>query len=170
MIWHSLIYPTQTCQEFIKVGLLKKNLNAHMYFGFDTIPCWKKKNNKIKMASLSGVALSKPLGVFSDERTCPPNTFTCQSNKDQNTYPCIDMTRVCDGIRNCHDGEDEQQTCPPRTCQPHQFQCENGICISARFKCDHDNDCGDNSDEPSDCSELNLVSVFGFSTGSLRCE
>lgn len=112
------------------------------------------------MASLSRVTLLGLLGVFSDERTCPPNTFTCQSNKDQNTYPCIDMTRVCDGIRNCHDGEDEQQTCPPRTCQPHQFQCENGICISARFKCDHDNDCGDNSDEPSDCSELNLVSVF----------
>ena len=95
--------------------------------------------------------------ILSDERTCPPNTFTCQSNKDQNTYPCIDMSRVCDGIRNCHGGEDEQQTCPPRTCQPHQFQCNNGICISARFKCDHDNDCGDNSDEPSDCSQLNLM-------------
>ncbi|XP_035827354.1 low-density lipoprotein receptor-related protein 2 [Aplysia californica] len=87
-----------------------------------------------------------------NDRTCPPDTFTCESNKQQGTYPCIPLSRVCDGIRNCRNGEDETQTCPPRTCMSHQFQCGNGICISARFKCDHDNDCGDMSDEPDDCN------------------
>ena len=33
------------------------------------------------------------------------------------------------------------------TCSPSQFQCDNGRCISASWKCDHDNDCHDNSDE-----------------------
>lgn len=91
--------------------------------------------------------------LLTAERTCPPDTFTCESNKQVGTYPCLDRRRVCDGIRNCHGGEDEAQTCPPRSCRPTQFQCANGLCVSQRFKCDHDNDCGDNSDEPDDCGK-----------------
>ncbi|ESO82185.1 hypothetical protein LOTGIDRAFT_170222, partial [Lottia gigantea] len=85
------------------------------------------------------------------ERTCQPDTFTCESNKQAGSYPCIDRRRVCDGVRNCIGGEDEMQSCPVRSCQPNQFQCTNGICISLRFYCDLDNDCGDNSDEPDQC-------------------
>ena len=52
------------------------------------------------------------------------------------------------------EGEDELQSCPPRTCNDDQFQCANGICINKNWFCDFDNDCGDMSDEPSNCSEL----------------
>lgn len=32
-------------------------------------------------------------------------------------------------------------------CSPREFQCLDGNCIAAAFKCDGDSDCGDESDE-----------------------
>lgn len=40
-----------------------------------------------------------------------------------------------------------------RGCSSTQFQCSNGDCIPRAFICDHDDDCGDRSDENS-CSML----------------
>ena len=48
------------------------------------------------------------------DRTCPPDYFTCTSNKEDGRYPCIPQRFVCDGDRNCLRGEDEQQNCPVR--------------------------------------------------------
>lgn len=33
------------------------------------------------------------------------------------------------------------------TCRSDEFTCTNGKCVQQRWVCDHDNDCGDNSDE-----------------------
>ena len=33
------------------------------------------------------------------------------------------------------------------TCKEYEFTCSNKNCISQSWKCDGDNDCGDNSDE-----------------------
>lgn len=38
----------------------------------------------------------------------------------------------------------------PVTCNHKDFACANGDCISARFRCDGDYDCADNSDEVRD--------------------
>ncbi|KAJ7384235.1 Sortilin- receptor [Desmophyllum pertusum] len=35
------------------------------------------------------------------------------------------------------------------TCCLNEFRCTNSRCIPSNWKCDHDNDCGDNSDEQS---------------------
>lgn len=93
---------------------------------------------------------------FLGERKCPQNAFTCISNKKIGRYTCIDQRLVCDGIKNCHEGEDELQSCPPRTCRPDQYRCDNGICIPQSFACDHDNDCGDGSDEKKNCGKYDL--------------
>lgn len=32
-------------------------------------------------------------------------------------------------------------------CNTGLFQCRNGVCVPQRYVCDHDDDCGDRSDE-----------------------
>ena len=39
------------------------------------------------------------------------------------------------------------------TCDVNQFLCKNNVCIPERWKCNGNNDCGDNSDEFSDVCE-----------------
>lgn len=53
------------------------------------------------------------------------------------------------------------------TCDPsNQFRCvASGSCIPLAFKCDHEDDCGDNSDEEH-CGKI-WISVFTFSLS--RC-
>lgn len=43
---------------------------------------------------------------------------------------------------------------PDKPCDPGQFKCGNGRCILERWRCDRENDCGDNTDEnPQLCSK-----------------
>ena len=38
-------------------------------------------------------------------------------------------------------------------CSSFEFECDNGVCTLDAFRCDGDNDCGDNSDEEN-CRKL----------------
>ena len=49
----------------------------------------------------------------------------------------------------CRSDEDARY-CAHRTCPATAFVCANGRCISPQWRCDHDDDCGDGSDE-TDC-------------------
>lgn len=45
-----------------------------------------------------------------------------------------------------------------RHCPQDEFQCNNTLCKPLAWKCDGEDDCGDNSDEnPEQCSECSLV-------------
>lgn len=44
-------------------------------------------------------------------------------------------------------------------CLPNEFQCRNGLCIDESFKCNNQDNCGDNSDED-ECSNTGPC-VFG---------
>ena len=77
--------------------------------------------------------LFKPTNLLSKISSAGPVGPECQCPHDENWYlanngkDCIKDT----GIR----------------CQPEQFTCLNGNCISASWKCDGYDDCQDNSDE-----------------------
>ena len=84
--------------------------------------------------------------------TCPPNFYQCQSLR-KNKPICLRQIYVCDGIVNCKDALDEKN-CSRSECDASQFRCAFGLCINKNFYCDHDDDCGDGSDEPSNCSKF----------------
>lgn len=44
---------------------------------------------------------------------------------------------------------------PVRTCPLDEFQCNNTLCKPLAWKCDGEDDCGDNSDEnPEECGKM----------------
>jgi hypothetical protein len=63
----------------------------------------------------------------SDEKNCDcevsKGKFLCQQSKDQ----CIDLKKVCDGIKDCTDGSDENEKCQKDGCKDLKcdFNCVN---------------------------------------------
>ncbi|XP_065069050.1 low-density lipoprotein receptor-related protein 4-like isoform X3 [Rhopilema esculentum] len=89
-------------------------------------------------------------------KKCVDNHFKCTKSGK-----CVHNSWLCDGERDCADGEDEaKELCEKRTCNPTQFACKNGKCILGHLKCDGMNDCGDSSDEQ-DCPTLKPIECTG---------
>ncbi|KAI5633262.1 low-density lipoprotein receptor domain class A domain-containing protein [Phthorimaea operculella] len=82
-------------------------------------------------------------------------------------YKCVTAPRICDGMWDCVDGEDETpEICnrvnktsklypkriylPPRECHD-GFNCSNGQCVEWMSVCDNHYDCADGSDEGGQC-------------------
>ncbi|KAM3967355.1 serine protease nudel [Aphomia sociella] len=100
---------------------------------------------------------------------------------------CVKMVQVCDGVKDCEDGQDESvHACGNKTqicekdphqrgceCSSGQMRCHNGKCILKQlFNNGHD-DCGDGTDEPDHviCSRyLARVMPAGLCDGILHCE
>uniref|UniRef100_A0A8C7X7I9 Low density lipoprotein receptor-related protein 1Bb n=1 Tax=Oryzias sinensis TaxID=183150 RepID=A0A8C7X7I9_9TELE len=136
-------------------------------------------------------------GDYADETNCQVSPgqkceeghFACPGGN------CISSVWLCDGQKDCEDGADEFQSrtfCPPcgekkmfihslalfsisvcasapnNTCDDSSFRCRNKACVPQRYVCDHDNDCGDGSDESVECVYRSCGSEE-FRCGDGRC-
>ncbi|XP_042874255.1 G-protein coupled receptor GRL101-like isoform X2 [Penaeus japonicus] len=59
---------------------------------------------------------------------------------------CIDKLSRCDNMKDCEDGEDEED-CDTWPCPMHHFKCNNSKCIPSVAVCNFVDNCGDGSDE-----------------------
>jgi low density lipoprotein-related protein 2 len=88
-----------------------------------------------------------------------PSNVTSLNTGGKQADPCVPPEKKCDGYLDCRSGKDEDG-CPGIACRLDQFRCANGNrCIDAALKCNHKNDCGDNSDEAA-CSKCLSLSSY----------
>ncbi|XP_020287801.1 vitellogenin receptor [Pseudomyrmex gracilis] len=91
-------------------------------------------------------------GDNTDEMFCTNQTYTRHTDNEcyldeyqcNNTNICISRVVLCDGVRNCPQGDDENSC---TKCYADEFTCRNGECIEKEFACDGEADCMDGSDE-----------------------
>jgi very low-density lipoprotein receptor len=88
-----------------------------------------------------------------------PTSSVCHSAEFQckDGITCLHRSWLCDGARDCPDGEDEEQPlCQNVTCRADQFQCADKTCIHGSFHCSGKKECSDGSDELN-CRKHQLV-------------
>jgi len=110
--------------------------------------------------------------------TCECDQFPCGNGL------CVNQTLTCDGINHCTDGSDESMDagCLNPDAFPcdadilklslNTFSCTNGLCIDNIYRCDGEDNCGDNSDETeAACEDFNCgPGLFQcYSTALTQC-
>lgn len=81
----------------------------------------------------------------SDEANCSKKPVLLQSDRLQVSFNCpftLKIVSLCGFLFWLF-------LCPPlaQHCNDGLFACRNGLCVPQRYVCDHDDDCGDRSDE-----------------------
>ncbi|XP_020300166.1 serine protease nudel-like [Pseudomyrmex gracilis] len=88
-----------------------------------------------------------------------------------NTGKCVPWFQVCDDVKDCRDGADENtDMCMNSTsmversivnleCSKSQLRCKNGMCVPKSAFCDSKVDCSDGTDEPIICTCANYLEL-----------
>ena len=119
---------------------------------------------------------------------CGSGEFLCRRGS------CISAMWRCDGDNDCGDNSDEEgcgKACcgclmwvlgggvfgftnnlpfwpAVPDCESNSFQCKRGSCINAMWRCDGENDCGDNSDEEG-CGKARFVLLMSMTGKTTNC-
>ena len=73
---------------------------------------------------------------------CTKSQFECSGKS------CIAKTMICDGVKDCPNGEDEASDKCPTCHETGDFKCATtSRCVPLSLRCNQVNDCGDGSDE-----------------------
>ena len=99
--------------------------------------------NYFLLIFLLGSTVSGLTTFGKSSQTCNRYEFKCPlSNK------CILNSFICDGDKDCPQGEDELNCTTQVECTENEFKCQSGTsCIPSKWKCDDEKDCPDGSDE-----------------------
>ncbi|XP_044751334.1 basement membrane-specific heparan sulfate proteoglycan core protein isoform X8 [Coccinella septempunctata] len=111
-----------------------------------------------------------PITTTSSTTTEPSFEGSGEGNcRADDAQPCSDGSRiicsdqVCDGVRDCNDGADEEN-CQP-DCTSGEFSCDLTRCIQAKQRCDGTPDCHDQTDE----QECSTCSGDAFHCDGTKC-
>ncbi|XP_046609747.1 low-density lipoprotein receptor-related protein 2 isoform X1 [Neodiprion virginianus] len=119
----------------------------------EALPTAKRRSSPflaVLFVLLQGLVGLQVAAKNTDAISCPDGTFQCPEGK------CIPSFLVCNYLKDCENGEDEHQSCPPPECDLGQISCRQYVfnktyCIPPYQRCDMTVDCVDGTDE-ADCT------------------
>lgn len=102
--------------------------------------------------------------TYGEPATCGENRFQC------NTGTCIWSSWLCDGLKDCIDGEDELNCKGEEECGSDYFRCIHSYgCVPDKLICNGKDDCGDGSDELGCKPSNSTTSPLSCSTQEYMC-
>ncbi|XP_042365557.1 low-density lipoprotein receptor-related protein 2-like [Plectropomus leopardus] len=140
----------------------------------DVMTLWDRRDgSRIQDFTVRGhvfsvIAALKDISTASNTPVCNKPSVFCR-----HTSICVSQAQLCDGKKDCPDGDDENfcvTTCPSKD----DFKCKDqSSCVSRNLVCDGRSHCRDSSDEvncPTVTSPAARAKVLKCRTGSKPCK